>query len=277
MANHFWVGSLCLRAPPSPSFSSTTLTSVFSSIAARIKPPPSPSYPSNVIAVSDTLTILEDLGNHIPDKSWMLYLLELFDKNTAAAVELDLICQFNDRDNFWAIFRGINRYKFTKVLPAVGHSYLREIIMKKEKKSIEFSLTDLGTKQNETFSFDVSSEDKRFSYQGGNHFTGIEWWNKASGSNGNTPFPIRYKVEVSNLSFGQATDGTLTRPPIDYRPYNMLIPNRDDVSRVKNYPVSFENPAVKDDGKSIRYAVASGETIAGIRFVCDLRGIPEAI
>lgn len=287
MTNHFWVGSLCLHAPPS----STTLTSVSSSSSsttAQIKPPPlsssssssSPSYPSNVIAVSDTLTILEDLGNHIPDKSWMLYLLELFDKNTAAPVELDLICQFNDRDNFWAIFRGINRYKFTKVLPTVGHSYLREIILQKEKKSIEFSLTDLGTNQNETFFFDdVSLEDKRFSYQGANHFTGIEWWNKASGSsNDNTPFPIRYKVEVSNLSFGQAASGTPTRPSIDYRPYNMLIPNRDGASRVKHYPVSFENPAVKDDGKkSIRYAVSSGETNAGIHFISDLRGISRAV
>jgi hypothetical protein len=225
---------------------------------------------------------LEDLGNHIPDKSWMLYLLELFDKNTEVALELNLICQFNDRDNFWAIFRGINRYKFTKVLPAVGHSYRREVIMKKEKKSVEFSLTDLDTKQNETFSFDVSSEDaKGFSYRGGNHFTGIEWWNKASGSNnGNTPFPIRYKVEVSSLYFGKAAeeedndaaDGEPTISlPIDYRPYNMLVPNRDDVSRVKNYPVSFERPAVKDDGKSIRYAVTSGVTIAGIHFICDLR------
>ncbi|AIC16064.1 exported protein of unknown function [Nitrososphaera viennensis EN76] len=279
MANHFWVGSLCLRAPSSSS-SSTTLTPV-SSTTAHVKRPPSPSYPPNVIAISDTLTILEDLGNHIPDKSWMLYLLELFDKNTAAALELDLICQFNDRDNFWAIFRGINRYKFTKVLPAVGHSYLREIIMKKEKKSIEFSLTDLSTEQNEAFVFDVSSEDnnKGFSYQGGNHFTGIEWWNKAGGSNGNTPFPVRYKVEVSNLSFGQATydDGMSTRRTIDYRPYNMLIPNRDGVSGVKEYPVSFENPAVKDDGKNIRYAVASGKTIAGIRFISNPPGMPEAV
>jgi hypothetical protein len=57
----------------------------------------------------------------------------------------------------------------------------------------------------------------------------------------------------------------------------MLIPNRDSASRGKHYPVSFENPAVKDDGKSIRYAVYSGETIASIDLICDLRGISRAV
>jgi hypothetical protein len=243
VANHFWVGSLCLWAP-----------------AARNGRPP--SYPSGVTAVSDTLTIVEDIGNHIPDKSWMLYLLELFDKDTEAPVELNLICQFNSRDNFWAIFRGINRYKFASVLPAVGHSYMREIIMQREKKSIEYSLTDLSTEQKETFSLDVSS-DKGFSYEGGSHFTGIEWWNKADG--GNCPFPVRYRVKVSSLCFGQK--GT---PPV-YSPYNVLVPNRDGVSGVE-YPVSFENPSVRD--KSIRYAVAPGKTAAGIHFRQDM---PEAV
>lgn len=237
MADHFWVGSLCLIAP-----------------TARNSQPP--SYPSDVTAVSDTLTIVEDIGNYIPDKSWMLYLLELFDKNTEAPVELDLICQFNNRDNFWAIFRGVNRYKFSRVLPVVGHSYLREIIMKRKKKSIEYSLTDLSTEQNETFSFDVSSH-KGFSYKGGNHFTGIEWWNKADG--GNSPFPVRYIVEVSNLCFSRTEDDT---PPV-YNPYNMLTPNRDGVGGVE-YPVSFESPTARDG--NIRYTITSGKTAAGMHF-----------
>lgn len=224
-----------------------------------------PSYPPNVIAVSDTLTILEDMGNHIPDKSWMLYLLELFDRKTQAPIELDLICQFNNRDNFWAIFRGINRHKFTKVMPIVGHSYRREIIMRKEKKSIEYLLTDLTTQENEDFSFDISGYTT-FSYQGGIHFTGIEWWNKAAG--GNSPFPVRYKIEVANISFGQAMDGTTTAAakPV-YRPYNTLIPNNDGIGGVQ-YPVSFEKPAVKD-GKSIRYAVASGKTATGMHSISN--------
>lgn len=213
------------------------------------------SYPSNVTAVSDTLTVLEDIGNNIPDKSWMLYLLELFEKDTGVPLELDLICQFNNMDNFWAIFGGINRYKFTGVLPTVGHSYLREIIMKKEKKLVQYVLTDLSTKQSETFTFDVAS-DRRFSYRGGNHFTGLEWWNKAGG--GNSPFPVRYKVEISNLRFSQAADSAQV-----YRPYNMLISSKDDTSGTE-YPVSFEDISLKDD--SVRYSIASGKTTKGMHF-----------
>lgn len=236
MANHFWVGSLCLIAPP--------------------------SFPPNVTAVSDMLTILGDMGNRIPDKSWMLYLLELFEKNTAVPIELDLICQFDSKDNFWAIFGGINRYRFTKVLPAIGHSYLREIIMRNEEKSVEYSLTDLDTNQNETFALDVSS-DSKFSYKGGNHFTGLEWWNKASG--GNHPFPVRYKVQVAGLGFSQATYRVPLKRRV-YRPYNVLIPNKDGAN-VMEYPVSFENLAAKDG--SIGYFVASGNTTSGMRYLIN--------
>jgi hypothetical protein len=32
-----------------------------------------------VVGASDLIKICKDLGNNIPDKSWMLYLLEFFD------------------------------------------------------------------------------------------------------------------------------------------------------------------------------------------------------
>jgi hypothetical protein len=86
------------------------------------------------------------MGNNIPGKSWMLYLSELFDSSFASnhtAIELNLICQFNDQDNFWAIFAGVNRYKFTRLVPIVGHSYLREIILHGYDNSIEYCVTDL--------------------------------------------------------------------------------------------------------------------------------------
>jgi hypothetical protein len=77
----------------------------------------------------------------------MLYLLELFDSgaidNNHRLIELNLICQFNVYDNFWAIFAGVNRYKFTIVLAAVGHSYLRKIILHKYDNSIEYRVMDL--------------------------------------------------------------------------------------------------------------------------------------
>lgn len=232
MGQHFWVGSLCLIGLS--------------------------SFPQNVIAVSDVLTILEDMGNHIPDKSWMLYVLELFEKNAAVPIELNLICQFDGNDNFWAIFGGVNRYKFTKVRPAVGHSYLREIVMIREEKAIEYSLRDLDTQENESFRFDISSY-QNFSYTGGNHFTGLEWWNKST--DGDSPFLIRYKVQISNLSFCQATSQAALKPAT-FRPYNVLVPNRDDADEDIGYPVSFENLAFNGN---IRYVVSSGKTASGMR------------
>jgi hypothetical protein len=47
MANHFWVGSLCL-------FRGRAL------------------LPPGIMAVADAITITEDMGNRIPDRSWML-------------------------------------------------------------------------------------------------------------------------------------------------------------------------------------------------------------
>lgn len=108
--SHFWTGSFCR---------------CYSVIAAEHKDNPELYYPSAVVGTSDIIRICKDLGNNIPDKSWILYLLELFDSgvddNNPRAIELNLIYQMNGYDNFWAIFARVNRYKFTKVLPAVGH------------------------------------------------------------------------------------------------------------------------------------------------------------
>jgi hypothetical protein len=206
---------------------------------------PTPSFPSNVVAIKDTITILEDKGNHIPDKSWMMYLLECFDRRNKTPVELNLICQFNNRDNFWAIFKGTNRYKYTKVLPAVGHSYVRQIIMHKDNKSVEYSVTDQNTGETEDFGFPVN--ETAFAYQGANHFTGIEWWNRAGG---NCLFPIRYKVKVSDLAYGLFADGSIL-----YNPYTTLVPNSDGTGGLE-YPVSFSNSEIKDS-TSVGYFVAS--------------------
>lgn len=158
-----------------------------------------------MVGASDIIRICEDLENNIPDKSWMLYLLELFDSgatnNNPRPIELNLICQFNEHDNFWAIFAGVNRYKFTKVVPIVSHSYLREIILHEHDNSIEYHLTDLnGNIAIEQFVFQLNkAESKNISFQGSNQFTGIEWCNK----DGNSPFPIRYEIEFSNLRYAQ--------------------------------------------------------------------------
>ena len=148
-------------------------------------------YPRGVIAISDVITLIEDMGNQIPDKSWMLYLLELFNVGNVPA-ELNLICQFDNQNYFEAIFGGVNRYRFKQVLPMIGRSYLRQIILNYQKRSVIYILEDLNTKETERFDLLVDNENNSgftlFEVQ--NHFTGIEWWNKI----GNFPYPIRYHV-----------------------------------------------------------------------------------
>jgi hypothetical protein len=199
----------------------------------------------------------------------MLYLLELFDSSSAAnhhtSIELNLICQFNDQDNFWAIFAGVNRYKFTKVVPIVGHSYLREIILHRYDNSIEYRVTDLDDNNNaiEHFTFQLGeAKSTTKSFQGSSQFTGIEWWNKA----GNSPFPIRYEIEFSNLRYAQAavdSDGKNIER-VTFRPYDVLVPSKD--GNAKEYPVSFGCADIKDDG-CIHYTVTAGSCKTGLAFL----------
>ena len=224
MSNHFWLGSLCM-------------------IKGR------QAFPPGIVSVADAITILKDLGNRIPDKSWMLYLLEVFDRKAGVAVELNLICQFNDRDNFWAIFGGVNRHKFTSVLPIVGHTYLRQIIFKKDSRAIEYLLTDRTGGQSEKFVFDAPS----IAFEGRSSFTGLEWWNKA----GSDAFPVRYKVHVSELMCGIADGQGIT-----HMPYDGLVPDKDTAGH--SYPVSFGSPDFKDG--YLAYEVADGTAKRGLGF-----------
>jgi hypothetical protein len=207
------------------------------------------AFPPGIVSVGDSITILQDLGNRIPDKSWMLYLLEAFDRKAGMPVELNLICQFNNRDNFWAIFGGTNRHKFTSVLPIVGHTYLRQIIFKKELRAIEYLLTDRTSGQSEKFVFDVAG----IAFEGKSSFTGVEWWNKVGGS----AFPVRYRVHVSELMCGIADGQGIT-----YVPYDGLVPDKDGDG--DSYPVSFGGAAAKDGYLS--YDVTDGTANRGLGF-----------
>jgi hypothetical protein len=224
MSNHFWLGSLCL-------------------VQGR------QTFPPGIVSVGDAITILQDLGNRIPDKSWMLYLLEVFDRKAGAPVELNLICQFNDRDNFWAIFGGTNRHKFTSVLPVVGHTYLRQIIFKKESREVEYLLTDRTTGQSEKFVFNATG----IAFEGKTSFSGVEWWNKA----GRGPFPVRYRVQVSGLMCGIADGQAIT-----YLPYDGLVPDKDRAG--DDYPISFGSVEARDGYLS--YEVADGTAKRGLGF-----------
>ncbi|MGC1930343.1 MAG: hypothetical protein WA667_15320 [Candidatus Nitrosopolaris sp.] len=110
----------------------------------------------------------------------MPYLLELFNIQNVA-LELNLICQFDSQDYFEAIFQGVNQYRFRQILPIVSHSYLRQIIMNSQKQTISYPLEDQNSKQTERFELSLNRE---FVFEGLNHFTGIEWWNKM----GNFPY-----------------------------------------------------------------------------------------
>jgi hypothetical protein len=240
MALHFWVGSFC---------------GIFDHSIRK------PAFPRRVVAVTDIMTLVEDAGNQIPDKSWMLYLLELFNKHQNIAVELNLICQFDNQNYFEAIFNGINRYRFKEVLPLLGHSYLRQIIMNSQMGCISYLLEDKNTKQKERFDLrlDIRRELSSFAFEASNQFTGIEWWNKI----GNFPYPIRYHAQISQLMYGLRDDNDPSdSESIVYLPYDTLIPNSE--GSTLQYPISFHNPRIESG--CICYDVKPGICESGMKY-----------
>lgn len=205
---------------------------------------------SHTVAISDVITIVSDLGNNVPDKSWMLYLLELFNMRHIP-VELNLICSFKDDGKFHAIFEGANKYEF-KIKPVVGHSYLRQITMEPSKQRIAFHLRDENSSLADSFFFNV--DEKSFDFSISRHFTGLEWHNRIE----NTPYPIRYEVEISNLAYGINDNDDLES--IAYFPYNRLL--SDNGGFAKEYPVSFHNFETRNG--FITYRIGSGKHDIGI-------------
>lgn len=232
---HFWVGSFCR---------------IIDQFKHR------PLFPQDVIAICDVIKVAADNGNQIPDKSWMLYLLELFNVQSIPA-ELNLICQFDNQHYFEAILQGINRYRFVKILPEIGHSYLRMLVMNKGKNCLSYILTEQETKESEIFDLFLNTN---FQYVGANQFTGIEWWNKT----GNFLYPLRYHVEISQLMFGIRDANNSDPESITFIPHNALIPNNDESGA--EYPVSFNNPMLKDG--CIYYSTREGSCNNGIRYSC---------
>ena len=145
--------------------------------------------------ITDTIYLKRDLGNMIPDKSWMLYLLEVFNIQKRP-IELNLICQFDGQNYFEAIFNGHNQYRFRKVLPQIGKSFYREITFMDEESTIEYYLKDTELNVDERFRLPINKE--LFAFQFYQCFTGVEWWNRV----GYEPYRIRYEVSVSNLMYG---------------------------------------------------------------------------
>ena len=189
----------------------------------------------------------------MPDKSWMLYLLEVFDTQNVA-FELNLICQFDNQNYFEAIFNGYNKYRFTKVIPKIGQNYLRQIRFSKTQSSVEYYLKNLDNETDESFvlSFDNGA---RFSYQFSACFTGVEWWNKTSKG----PYPIRYDVEISNLLYGY-NDNNEDSESILFFPVDSLSSNKDGNSN--SYPISFNDNGVRNG--CFCYGIDLGDCVKGL-------------
>ncbi|HZD36097.1 MAG TPA: hypothetical protein VE130_12905 [Nitrososphaeraceae archaeon] len=238
---HYWVGSHCLVTNRGETNTKKTR----------------PFFPLGVISATDRITMANEMANNIPDKSWMLYLLEIFNTQDIA-LELNLICQFDGQDYFEAIFRGINQYRFVHVIPTIGHSYNRQIFLDSKKQTIRYMLVDKNSGQSETY--DITGKHLAgFDFQGSRQFTGLEWWNKVSIS----PYPIKYEVQISQLLFG-LRDNFSDECSYTFYPYNALLPNNDG-SRT-SYPVSMKNLKIENDGLS--YRISSGGCSTGIRYGC---------
>jgi hypothetical protein len=241
MPNHFWAGSFC--------------RCIFNGREY---------FPRGTIAASDIITLVNDLGNRISDKSWMLYLLEIFNTQNITC-ELNLICQFDGQNYFEAIFQGRNQYRFKQVLPILNHSYQRYIIMNQSDCIISYLLTDKMTNQSEIFNLSIGNNNSHrktfgFDFEISNQFTGIEWWNKV----GDFPYPIRFQVQVSQLLYGCKDAAAEDVRSILFRPYNALLSNSDGLA--KQYPISFANSKVKEDDGCICYDILDGVCTNGIRF-----------
>jgi hypothetical protein len=240
LQSHFWIGSFC-----------------------RCNSKGRYYFPSGTVAASDIITLVNDLGNRIPNKSWMLYLLEIFNSQNIAC-ELNLICQFDGQDYFEAIFQGRNQYRFKEVLPLVDHSYQRQIILNQAKGIISYILTDKTANHTELFELPVNNDSNtkksRFDFEALNQFTGIEWWNKI----GSLPYPIRYHVEISQLLYGLNDVGYSDPNSILFRPYDALIPNSEGAAM--EYPISFANCRIKEDDGCISYDIFDGICRKGLGY-----------
>lgn len=82
-------------------------------------------------------------------------------------------------------------------------------------------------------------------------------------------FPIRYKIEFSNLSYAQESvevqelDKEENIEHVIFKPYDALVPNKDGYA--KEYPVSFDCASIKDS--CMCYAVTNGSCRTGLRFL----------
>jgi hypothetical protein len=130
--------------------------------------------------------------------------------------------------------------------------------MNLQKECISYILEDIKTQRAERFDLFMNTIGGFVFDEASNLFTGIEWWNRI----GNYPYPIRYKVEVSQLACG-FSDKSSDPEDITYYPINALIPNSEGSNVV--YPVTFYNPRIESG--CICYDVKSGNCKSGMEYL----------
>jgi hypothetical protein len=228
------------------------------------------NFPDGVNSIGDVITIVKDLANQIPDNSWMLYLLEFFlpgPTEKLVPAELNLTCSFNGNDKFFAYFGGQEQHEFD-IVPIVGHSYRRQILIDPGKRVINYSLSDLQAAQSmETFDLKTGEEEgvhnveniynvynlsslEEIDFVGADHFTGLEWHNRKYDG----PYAIRYQAEISMLQYGKPVPA---EDPLHvlYSPYNVLKSVKDESEKEIAYPVEFQD--IKLMNNCICYTISS--------------------
>jgi hypothetical protein len=155
---------------------------------------------------SDTIQLLQQNTNMIPDKSWVVNLFEIFTPASSnGSVELDLISEYTGKTRFVAIFMGMNEHYFA--LPVVvGHIYRRTVRLDRLNSRVSYQLVDMSTGMQESYVFPLSPG---FPYQITDVFRGIEWHNLQ----GTTTFPVTWLVSLSpSVSFSSSSLGTVQMP-----------------------------------------------------------------
>lgn len=223
----------------------------------------------------------------------MIYMFELFidaeyvqyieqEPYHSVPLELDLFCEAN-KIHFTAVFNGNNQHDFG-IVPELGNSYLREILLDSPNRIIKYRLTDLKTRESESFSPNASTirgagkdEQERelakkylikvldnVKFEPCKHFTGIEWRNHSDKVSG--PFPVRYQAQFSMLSYTtqyyNLSVGENPKIDVNYTPYRSLGSDTDLLG--KQYPIAFQN--LREMGGCICYDVNSGSTKTGMTY-----------
>lgn len=176
--------------------------------------------PPGTTTASDTIGLVQQNTNMIPDKSWVVNLFEIFTPGaTQGVLELDLISEYTGKTRFVAIAMGNNLHYFA--IPVVrGHLYRRTITIDLVNTQVVYFLRDTTTGMSETFPFPLPPGVNQIA----DVFRGIEWHNLQ----GTTTFPVSWVVSLSpSVSF--STGSQVSPSGYQNLPQPLPSPSQDQV------------------------------------------------